>query len=191
MSKGTNEWIKEALENGLIQVPARDLRIGNWIQNWNGEWQVVHTDFQMVFHDKRVCWGIPLSKDWLERFGFYNRKGDSWATLDLPMFPKEYSGGELHCYLRLGATPNGTYSAFHEQKCDKGFTDYKIYQVVKRVLDAGRSRKGFNGNSCVPMAKESVHLQEIKHVHQLQNLVYALCGTELTIKESHANLNSK
>ena len=76
---------------------------------------------------------IPLTEEWLERFGFSVRKSLGFEAYDLD--------DTYTIYYNTTATPYGFELSFG--------VDFEI---------------------------------EIKHVHQLQNLYFALTGEELTIK---------
>lgn len=67
-------------------MKASELRIGNWVYreyldndgNHIGEYQVSahdieHLDVSGVFHQDGEATSIPLTEDWLEKFGFYGK----------------------------------------------------------------------------------------------------------------------
>lgn len=99
-------------------MKANELRIGNWIEAYFQHIRVSQTTFTKQIEDFKP---IPLTKEWLIRFGF-----------------EEYGNG-WH---------NGL-----------------IWYV---------NNKCWFGKSPI--------IENIKYVHQLQNLYFALTGEELTIK---------
>tara|TARA_R110000796_G_scaffold95908_2_gene201357 strand:- start:694 stop:1041 length:348 start_codon:yes stop_codon:yes gene_type:complete len=115
-------------------MEAKELRIGNWIkynfkmQGWN-DVQVCANDFHNGFRDDKFVSinykPIPLTEEWLVKFGFEKLKG--WDD----MF-----------YFEID--------------------DFQIYEYNV----SGYEYDDFN----------------IKNVHQLQNLYFALTNEELTIK---------
>lgn len=118
-----------------------DLRIGNLIYDFgDGEGQVlaidkdgyVLTTANDVPQPAETFTGIPLTEDWLIKFGFEKIKSD-------------YEEAETY-----------------------NFSFELLYFNM-----ANQSTK-INGRSCLSYVPE--------YVHQLQNLVFVLIGTELTIK---------
>lgn len=120
-------------------IEAKELRLGNIV---NKNYRVVEIDTSgcgLVDNNNPddiasyiyLCYKnikpIPLTEEWLLRFGFEKPLNSSWCVK-----------GEI------------------ELDLDKGIK-YFIFGNLKHV--------------------------ELKHVHQLQNLFYALTGEELTIKE--------
>jgi hypothetical protein len=111
-----------------------ELRIGNWVYPFDDInlvdsknilrdcIQVQPKDFENTTHLEP----IPLTEEWLERFGFENRNRDYFK------------------------------GSFCVQYADRIFDHNNIFFF------------GYNGNSI-----------EIKYVHQLQNLYFALTGEEL------------
>jgi len=121
-------------------MKANELRIGNWY-NANGIFkQVTPNTIEEVWIAERTwCKPIPLTEEWLLKFGCEKVKSD------IPTFSIVY--GEFieddyeHCLII-------------NLDVDNNF--YIVINGVKLIL---------------------------KHVHQLQNLCFALTGEELTIKE--------
>jgi len=114
---------------------ANELRIGNYILDGKDVWEVDNaTIFTMVDHDEEWHYKpIPLTEEWLVRFGFNDYKD------------------------RFSLT-NGC--------CDDDFW-IEIVEEIKGVRE-----KMF----CLRYSKLNLH---IEHVHQLQNLYFALTGQEL------------
>lgn len=120
-----------------------ELRIGNWLVCLSGnEIQVSVSDFVAIectierLHPKP----IPLTEEWLLRFGFINHDGE---------------GIEFKRHL-----PNGN------------ATDLII------------EFDGLSQNTLLQRDTESgyVYIENVTHIHQLQNLYFALTGEELEIK---------
>ena len=104
-------------------IEAKELRIGN-IASW-GLGSIILDIDNFNEEDLDYCSPIPLTEEWLVKFGFDDNfhKGKFWVCLD----------------------DDGYFYTNHNLN-DEGFT-------------------------------------EVLHVHQLQNLYFALTGEELTIKE--------
>jgi hypothetical protein len=122
----------------------KDLRIGN-ITNFGIVCEILNTDMSNSFRVKdedgceyKSCWAdiqpIPLTEDWLIKFGFINSKLDYYTIDEL----------EFRFYF--------TYVGLSERR-DYHFILYN----------------NLNPIGC-----------DVKHVHQLQNLYFALTGEELT-----------
>tara|TARA_R110000850_G_scaffold27360_2_gene77375 strand:- start:54 stop:419 length:366 start_codon:yes stop_codon:yes gene_type:complete len=121
-------------------MEAKELRIGNWIkynfkmQGWN-DVQVCANDFHNGFRDDKFVSmnykPIPLTEEWLLKFGF-EKPYFSWMC-----------------------------DKFHLTEWD----EYPLHWIVS-----------FNKNNAVIVLK-------LKHVHQLQNLYFALTNEELIIKQ--------
>ena len=106
-------------------MEAQDLRIGNLVYH-NGE--IHETKGATIVYQKSTykCEPIPLTEEWLLKFGFEKETDDYWGTSNCD-----------ECFI---------YEA--KEKCYTGYINY-----VK-----------------------------LNYVHQLQNLIFALTGTELEIK---------
>lgn len=126
-------------------MDAKELRIGNWVKcvmddGYTTQTTVTHlpnnhwADYDIGTHitdghfidESFDVEPIPLTEEWLERFGFENRNRDYFK------------------------------GSFCVQYADRIFDHNNIFFF------------GYNGNSI-----------EIKYVHQLQNLYFALTGEEL------------
>lgn len=105
-----------------------ELRIGNWLiyspdETWSEVIEVLESDFHYsVYKDFEP---IPLTEEWLKRFGFEKDATDWW-----------YIGESIGL---------------------KRYNDETFKAYVPNV--------------------------DVKHVHQLQNLYFALTGEELELKE--------
>lgn len=131
---------------------ARELRIGNWILDTdNGdEYQVVEiTENGFVAGPMEVYpagmegnYGIPLTAEWLTRFGFKESSNNLVFDHPAPAIPENE-------YKDLGTC----YPAFFFNKRPE----------VQKWMDC--------------------HTRvTVEYVHQLQNLYFALTGSELTLK---------
>ena len=126
-------------------MKATELRIGNWVR-WNyeesseGNVYPVEYGYELddIKNNPNIVKPIPLTEEWLIRFGF---------ELD-----KEYDEG--------------------------GLVDYRL-TLMKNSLEfvSFWNSEELNG---INQPQTRV---DVKHVHQLQNLYFALTGQELTIKE--------
>ena len=117
-------------------MKANELRIGNYVSvTWNGSSEITeieqyHVRLKDGFSDIESLRPIPLTKEWLLKFGFNaNRYNDEFELYPL-MFDCEYT-------------------------------------------DHGEWNISYDGH---PLSTE------VKYVHQLQNLYFALTGEELTLK---------
>lgn len=123
-------------------VDAKELRIGNWVYSSEQEpirIEGVHNK-KGVFHGfwhNAIVYPIPLTVEWLERFGF------------------KYSQNE-ETYL-------GVNSFFIEDRS----TDKLSKNVDKEAFGVWSWQS---------------YLREVKYVHQLQNLYFAITGEELEVK---------
>ncbi len=118
-------------------MKASELRIGNWIDEQGIENQVTdltwrHGEFETNGTMLVECEPIPLTEEWLERFGFEQHHDDC-------------SNGVM--YIK---------DIFSEQP--------KTWGVYPNEVGSGI------------VIKDSIKLE---HVHQLQNLYFALTGEEL------------
>lgn len=79
----------------------QDLRIGNWVYRWNGLTQIRGIDLQELEDEikaKEVTYSpIPLTPEWLERFGFENYDYGAWK---LGEFLIDQSGGAYPLYIK-------------------------------------------------------------------------------------------
>jgi len=128
-------------------MEARELRIGNLVK-WHSsiigkiesisETSVIFSKWQYALSIKEFK-PIPLTEEWLLRFGFEKRQETKMAN-----------------FITYG---------FRENPITK---DWII--LIKHFKD---ENKFFYNNG----------FHVLKHVHQLQNLYYCLCGEELTTQE--------
>lgn len=120
------------------RMTSNELRIGNYVVLFGKIAQIQRSDFSETEHGIAIDSGkpIPLTEEWLLRFGFKNDyKKENW----IGYFP-----------LML-------------KKCLQ--THWTVRIICNNVKD------NFSTTA------------EIKHVHQLQNLYFALTGEELTLKQ--------
>lgn len=114
-------------------MEATELRIGNYV-DWDHldvPSEITLMDFAMIYDEDIVldkCQGIPLTEEWLLRFGFEIMDIKGSKVIDVA----------------------GWYSEWKDNEIDFAYAE---------------------------------EIRKLKYVHQLQNLVHALTGEELTIKE--------
>lgn len=125
-------------------MEAKSLRLGNWLVGYDGiefQWDLQH--FKLVakkIEVDEIGIPIPLTEEWLLRFGF---KG-----------PKSEAG--------------------------------KYYSLSKHRVYLFDSGCEFEFNICETLRVNLHHrYKQIQHVHQLQNLYFALTGEELTQLPQH------
>ena len=136
-------------------MKANELRIGNLVEFDNSvgvldgisihgeiilEWKGSIID--IFIEDIELINPIPLTEEWLVRFGFYQSK-NKW-------------GNTFHLMNEDGITADFTVEHWTNTKES---SPYKNYWLIDKL---GKPRQYY-------------------HVHQLQNLYFALCGEELTL----------
>ena len=121
-------------------MEAEELRLNNWVNHCNKEVQItIHDLFDIAVFEDDVFTPIPLTEEWLLKFGFN----------------KEYQKG----YIGIDV-------------CNSDF-------VLTEPLKMGEWQTNYTfqfETGSVPKFKE------IKYVHQLQNIYFALTGEELILK---------
>ena len=130
-------------------MKATELRIGNWVEG-NKPFQVKGGDLNLgELHEKlkeEPRWKpIPLTEEWLERFGFEKR------------FEKRYSF----------TSKDGVFHSINIE-----------YDLVAKCVDLS-----------IGQSDHHRLIDHIKHVHQLQNLYFALTGEELQTDETEKKAN--
>jgi hypothetical protein len=129
-------------------MEVKELKIDNWIkynfkmQGWN-DVQVCANDFHNGFRDDKFVSinykPIPLTEEWLLKFGFEKEMDGSLVLNNLAIF------------------------------LDKRFKENVYLMTIEG---------GIFGSE----VWNKLHNLKLKHVHQLQNLYFALTNEELTIK---------
>jgi hypothetical protein len=124
-------------------MKANELRIGNWVYDNSkgfadrtiGERQVSHElIYSMACGNDKEISGIPLTEEWLLKFGFTRGFRDEFEIKNKDSYfqsLRKSNDGYVHCW---------------------------------------------SGNF------DDIESSEIQHVHQLQNLYFALTGEELIVK---------
>ncbi len=144
-----------------MAIKTSELRIGNYLYADFAPVKVVEIDeytFRAeedeVFPDADECEPIPLTEDWLRRFGFEMRMINGhlpeWYIMCTPPHYKR----EFALVFRFGM----------KKSSPKGVCDEQRWHAW---MDSGDS-----------------HSFNIQSIHQLQNLYHALTGEELQIKEA-------
>ena len=133
-------------------MKSTELRIGNWIESPVVGWAQINVKgIQAVANGKHKYKPIPLTEEWLVKFGLYN---------NLKVNYNKRQGVEY----RFSKKKLGTYII-------KRYCNCSLYSM-QFVYD--------DKHNNIPNEQIWVN---IKHVHQLQNLYFALTGEELTIKK--------
>ena len=120
-------------------MKANELRIGNLL-NWNGSESPIQAGGIYLYESGQlniIPEPIPLTEEWLVRFGFVKKKRGGWYVL------------------KRGSSKTNNLKMFHLGE----FNDEGQYNT-----------KGGCMSGYIP----------IIHVHQLQNLYFALTGEELS-----------
>jgi hypothetical protein len=137
-------------------IKAKELRIGNYVEFYQKPIKCGIITLNQLDCDsgkKYEIKPIPLTEDWLIRFGF----------------EKRMINGLIPSYT-IDCTPKGYKNDY---VLDFWFGQFK--DTPKGVCDS-QSWKG-------RITSGTSHDFGIKYIHQLQNLYFALTGEELTIKE--------
>ena len=161
-------------------MKAEELRIGNFILDNEAEatktiyWRVEQIS-QYRIGDKRIgvlfrggsCWTvmdciepIPLTEEWLKKFGF-NGEFKTIKTQNV----KDYNRPECNYKVQI---------SFQDINHKDG-----VFEIWHSILDA---KMDYN-DELYEVATTPIAYPHIKHVHQLQNLYFALTGTELELKK--------
>lgn len=140
-------------------INANELRVGNWVLLNRGtdDQTEVTIDIITIYEDENAillkkCEPIPLTEEWLIRFGF-KREDKAPPTKEHSQYFSKWVMDYKYSF---------AYAPFRE---DWGF--YHSYTDAPKDEDNDK----FDFISC-----------GLKYVHQLQNLYFALTGAELTIK---------
>lgn len=161
-----------------------ELRIGNYVNvefcrlcNDDFYWQqhqINPLDFENILMYPDKYKPFPLTKEWLVRLGFekieqYIKRGNGadWQ----PEYPRTI----FDSYIVKDKINDNVFAYVFEnmQWADKN-----------RELEESKSTRIIYGDFYESVdGSNSVYCKEIKYVHQLQNLFFALTGEELTIKE--------
>lgn len=134
-------------------MEAKELRIGNLFQTRGGKTRTIDLkELARVQRMPQLYKGIPLTEDWLLKFGFEDwGLGTRWNNEH-----ENYTRYVLHNVL------DGT-SNFEVHYVYSNYGGVDHYQFIISCDEDDRLNWGV----------------DIKHVHQLQNLYYALTQTEL------------
>ena len=120
-----------------MSIEAKELRIGNWYQNKSFDKKLKYKQisyFQDIGYVATYCKPIPLTEEWLVKFGFEKAQDEGYLELDVSI------GLSIIWRGYLAIEVNGYITSLSE--------------------------------------KEQIY------VHELQNLVHALTGEELTLKQT-------
>jgi len=140
-------------------MDVRELRIGNLVKS--GDFEVVvesiydkSISYTNNWGDKSVSFDfepIPLTEEWLLKFGFRGDSTDEGVKVGLSLFRESNS------------------------------TKY-ISTLLKYINTASPITITFRNDSDCIYLDYNTKLSDCKHVHQLQNLYFALTGQELVFK---------
>ena len=139
-----------------------ELRIGNWIKYEGNEIQLTKQKFKLCVFTlglDELHEPIPLTEEWLVKFGFELYDYELFDEFD-----KDFEDGDLvETFLR--------YKKRHPvfTKTFIGI-DFCKNDSLTEVFSIKKNRES------------DLYAPFIKHVHQLQNLYFAITGTELEVK---------
>jgi len=148
-------------------MEAKELRIGNWIKQPNGNnyvFIIEDTENQQSINsfDLEEIEPIPLTEEWLIKFGF---------ILDET---RESSDDVAYYWKRLGVTKFGGFFSIKRNK---------MHSLCSLSTAAGiyNSKNEFTEN--IQEKITELVPKEIEFIHDLQNKIFALTGEELTINK--------
>lgn len=146
-------------------MKAQELRIGNWVHHndiisaseneGNFKWDICHFyDLERHHLNTESIEPIPLTEDWLLKFGFQN-KGLFTNKIALSGHPSGDMDGSI--IFRIGEYGQDIYL----------FENEFYFELASHTDDYG----------------EEITTKKIQFLHQLQNLYFALTGEELKLSE--------
>jgi len=153
-------------------MKANELRLGNWVLHITEPYQIRPYDFSEVNKDGDAYWTIepiPLTEEWLVKFGFEKKTETSWKGNGYDFQPETSKTIQQDYYL------DGFIFRFETWSYRKTEQDEWINELSTCI--------GMNDGWYKKVSCDKSPWYEIKYVHQLQNLYFALIGNELTIKE--------
>lgn len=143
-------------------MEAKELRIGNYITSKSSSldyWEVTASDIEHISDNPSHYAPIPLTEDWLVKFGFKNK-------------PNEMYINKSQYLLQVTGEYEEDGSINRDETWFDGIGDYSwIKEGGLKTMSVNVLCRGNYVCNCA------------KYVHQLQNLYFALTGEELTINE--------
>jgi hypothetical protein len=186
--------MEQTSDNGQ-RLKAEELRIGNWVKyNWylmaddmleggdpnntacvtTGVLSYIKDGNKPKYKERPVYQPMPLTEVWLSKFGAFKKEGDAWWTLPLPDMKE------------LGQTSNLRICkgiVFVEQVLHQGMTQVRAAKII--VEHEAKHGEIDDDKFHMILRRNSICVERsIEYVHQLQNLYFALTGSELTLKET-------
>lgn len=139
-------------------IDPKELRLGNFVLNHFG------TQVDVTVIDDCIDWAKPISitPEWLERLGFSIEDTLSFSEY----FNKSY--GNIKAYI----IDSIWFCSHFDWMCHKdiSLTSQRGWYIGRR--NTNQRYKGWNYDGSA----------EVKYIHQLQNLYFALTGKELIVK---------
>ena len=135
-------------------MKAKELRIGNKVNLYGSIATIESVDFAGIGIAIEKCKPIPITEEWLIKFGFEN-----WG------------------YGKLYSNEHEKYTRYVLNNILDGTSNFEIHFIESNYGNILH-------NEYVISCDEDDRINwgvELKHVYQLQNLYYALTGEELTI----------
>jgi hypothetical protein len=145
-------------------MKANELRIGNYVNEWWSADKKYHVDkididlLRGIIEDWTECQPIPLTEEWLLKFGFEHLENKS-EHFNEQIFLKDVED-------------NGNIKTITVKILSSGYQPVTKYEVL--LTNEYRWGEQLVGR---------VYWKDDLYVHQLQNLYFALTGEELTLKE--------
>lgn len=154
---------------------AKELRIGNWVMG-NKPFQVKGSDISLyesrekaqlkgVLQGSQLPEPIPLTEEWLERFGFEKQpefmwlgNGADWQPEYPRTYHEDYYNGEFVFRFTKWQWLDKEDKVHSEESIEFLRTNESYYSKI------------YEGN---------IQFNSLEYVHELQNLVFALTGREL------------
>lgn len=72
-------------------MTASELRIGNWVEDENGYYQIESEHLQDEVFPYLQTWEIPLTEEWLLKFGFVTTQWDNFDSYRLEIGNNDYA----------------------------------------------------------------------------------------------------
>lgn len=153
-------------------IKPNELRIGNWIDDFgdgNGQVQGIDADGYVltsandVYQPHETFKPIPLTEDWILKFGFVLEDTDSFSEY----FNKSF--GKIKAYVG-GGLGNVWFCSHFDWMChEENITSKRGWCVGRR--NTNKRYKGWNYD----------YSAEVEYVHQFQNLFFCLTGYDLVV----------
>ena len=172
-------------------MKATELRIGNWVSAWNSgiECQITVITNSTIGMPKP----IPLTEEWLGKLGFGKGKSMWQTEREAWLLPKEdYKNNHEFWEFHLGdypaTNPNCGILRGRSEQFECPAIPKDLYDKEEWTKEDQKRCDGYTETIKADCHNVAHH---IKYVHQLQNLIFALTGEELTINSPKLQENGR